>query len=214
MTDWNIIKVKPGMELVAHEVLVRQGFEVWTPIEIKRQLVRRRSRQEAPQHIHYAVPMVAGWLFIRFDQSDEMKYKLKTLLERRDYLYSVLICIDPTGQESLYRLPESDIEAWKDYFEGLRRDGAVKNTRNKGVVPEGYDISKHSRKNRQKRYAQGPIAEIIFEPGTDVTFESGAWGGLTFPVEKQSGEKVTLKGDFMGQVTSITAYAHDLRMAG
>ena len=212
---WNILKVRTGHELVAHELFEDHGFEVYTPFIGRRQLVKLTRKQQALKarggraakniktHVHYADPINDGWLFIRFDGSDAMKYKLFTILERKTYLYGVL-----THGETLYGFPEGDMAKYRDRLTELYQSG-----KHRRLVVRGYDRKKDSRKNRQRKYGQKELVIPVFKAGDKVEFMAGNWDHLMFDVVKYSEHIVDLEVELFGRITRVQAEPIKLRKA-
>lgn len=204
---WNILKIKSGTELVAHELFSKMQrhdktpmFEVWTPFETKRQVRRRLSKKDRRGFVHYAQPLLPGWLFIRFDQSDELTARLFNTIDHRPFLYGVI-----TTQGALYQFPDKYVELFKEALVGLARGGFNR------ISLRGYDPERDSRKNKQRLYGQKAFEPTQFKAGDKVEFLNGGWGELKFEVTQHGDDVVKLQTKMLGKITELEANNEDLK---
>lgn len=185
---WHILKVKTGQELVAHELLQSEGFEVYTPFETKF-LRNTQARRKNRTRIPYADPVFKGYLLFRFEDI-RLIAALYFLMEHRSYLYGPLI-----AREGFYCLPDADIALLRETY------------------PTGYDRRIHSRKNRQRKYAQA-ITVPKFERGDAVRFLEGPLAGIDMKVTLANDDRLRLLMTIFGSEREVEATAWELRKAG
>jgi len=185
MTEhWHILRVKSGQELGAHELLERHGATCYTPFQTKF-LTATKQRRAARKRIPYADPIFKGYLLFSFEDT-RFILKLKHLCEHRSYLYGPLL-----ASEGFYCLSRDSLAEMRS------------------VYPTGYDKRLHSRKNRQRKYAQ--VIEVPkFTQGDVVRYLDGPMAGIDMRVHEVKDDKLRLYMTIFGSEREVSASAWEL----
>ena len=186
---WHIAKVKGGMELAAHEVLAKAGFELFTPFETRYLSERGRKARGRGRRVAYAEPVIKGYLFLQVDEGKYLDFA--TIASEKHFLYGLM-----GRAEKLAFFPDA-------HLSGLRE-----------VYRDGYDHKRDSRKNRAKKYAQAVVLPKFTE-GQRAKFIAGGFAGLV--CEVKAFDEHTLRAQveqvLFGVPRIVTVDAYDLEDA-
>ena len=190
MKHWNIYRVRSGMELTAHELLLEHGFQVFTPFLTKHQRLTRQQRKQRQRPRAYAEALFSGWLIVS-DEGDKGIHTMSHIMQKRNYIYGAVMAADRPFQLS-------------DEWVQKRQNGYH------GQAQRSYDPKRDARKNRKKIYGQAPIEIPEFKEGETVSLTHGPFVGLDMEVQSVKDDVVKLAYAFFGRETLIEASAFDL----
>lgn len=207
-----VMRVRSGTELNTHEllcedlVLKREGVDVFTPFQMKRQRMtgKRRATRDTPRP--FADPLIKGWLIFRTETYAGLA-RVRQLIDDKPYLYGMLVRSRLMGSEVVvtpYMLPNDLIANW------TAPDG-MRDNKNK---LQSYDPKRDARKNLSRIYAQRATSLPQLTEGEVVRMMEGSFTGIDMTVESVRGDMADLSMMIFGCPRTITADRLDLRKAG
>lgn len=204
---WNVMRVRGGQELNAHEMMERdpvlkvEGVEVFTPFEMKRQRLTRKLRKARETPRPFASPLIKSWMILRTSTPAGFARTLQ-LIEHKAILHGYLV-----RGEAPVTIPASTIALWTAPHGMRRTDNALMS----------YDPKRDARKNLSKIYAQTAHSLPRLTEGEVVQLLSGPLCGIDMTVMQSTGDDDTsaiLSALLFSGETRVEAPLSDIRKAG
>ena len=179
---WQILKVKSDAVLNVHDYLSENDIEVYTPFETKYLRTSKQQRKKRVR-ISYVEPLFKGYLIIKVEGNTN---RLAELIAKNANIYGFIM-----HNDAPYCLSLNAIDDLKE------------------IYPTGYKTSKHSKKNRQKKYKPDVFKQ--YSPGELVQFKTGSMAGLQLSVQSQVDNNLILMLNILGTPRKVETAIENIK---